>query len=106
MAAVLNLPKDADVRHEAVLQILAFAKRPLLRNNGIGPMETTMYISSPFKKDISALIEKEPLAEGEYRLIPKAGSHYISLSPKWGNEAYLFELALEGHVVYVFKKLS
>ena len=69
-------------------------------------METGMHISSLFKRDISALIEKEPLAEGEYRLIPKAGSHYISLSPKWGNEDYLFELTIEGRVVYLFKKMS
>ena len=97
---------DADVRHEAYRRSVPLRKRPLLRNNRIGRMETTMHISSLFKRDISALIEKEPLAEGEYRLIPKAGSHYISLSPKWGNEVHLFELALEGHVVYVFKKMS
>ena len=69
-------------------------------------METTMYISSPFKRDIAALNEKEPLAEGEYRLIPNAGSHYISLSPKWGENGYLFAVTVTDElVIYVYKKI-
>ena len=66
-----------------------------------------MYIGAAFKKQILAGLQQEPLGEGEYRLIPNAGSHYISLSPTWANEAYLFAVpVLDGYTVYLYKKLS
>lgn len=66
-----------------------------------------MYISSFMKRDILKLVQQKPLTEGEYRLIPKMGSHYISISSKWGEGTFLCEIEMEdGSKLYLYKKLS